>query len=477
MRFTKDSNKIFTVKDASTLLTDNGQQLLAFIDVHRQQQAPRLQELLDYYLTNNKGINNRAARDKPYTDYRIAHAFVKNGTDFIRGYIGGNEITFRDDKYNDVIQEINDDNDVHVVDVEILEDCIIYGRTYEIVYRDVDNKDKFKRLDPLTAFVIYNDALDVEPVAGIRYRAGKIDNKDVTLIDVYLADKRLYFYDDGGKLKQRQDMQPEINMHKRVQIHEYNANRFRQGVFENVLDLIDAYDYAESDTANYMTDLNDAMLKIEGNVDLSIEEAQKMRQSRIILVKTKADASGRIGNGNADYIYKQYDVAGVEAYKSRVQKDIHKFTNTPDLSDDNFAGVQSGEAMKYKLFGLEQLRTTIERQLTKGFKERYAIIQSVRNNLNDHVDFKDLKIEFKPNIPQSIAEYADIFIKLGGELSQETLLSWFPNIENPQEEMEKIKKEHEEQQAQQDTRGIQDAFAQVKAQHEQQQGDVNVKTE
>ncbi|MGS4091190.1 phage portal protein, partial [Staphylococcus pseudintermedius] len=90
------------------------------------------------------------------------------------------------------------------------------------------------------------------------------------------------------------------------QIHEYNANRFRQGVFENVLDLIDAYDYAESDTANYMTDLNDAMLKIEGHLDLKLEEVKKMRKSRIILAKTKADASGRMGNANVDFIYKQY---------------------------------------------------------------------------------------------------------------------------------------------------------------------------
>ncbi|EGQ3460703.1 phage portal protein, partial [Staphylococcus pseudintermedius] len=40
-----------------------------------------------------------------------------------------------------------------------------------------------------------------------------------------------------------------------------------------------------------------------------------MRKSRIILAKTKADASGRMGNANVDFIYKQYDVAGVEAYK------------------------------------------------------------------------------------------------------------------------------------------------------------------
>ncbi|EGQ3426569.1 phage portal protein, partial [Staphylococcus pseudintermedius] len=260
--------------------------------MHRDQQRPRLQELLDYYLTNNRGINKREGRDEPYADYRIAHAFVKNGTDFIRGYIGGNEITFRDEKYNEEIQNINDLNDAHVTNVEILEDCIIYGRAYEIVYRNTDNQDIFKRLDPKNVFVIYSNDIEVEPVAAVRYRSEKINGKDVTLIDLYTASYRAYFYIDDNRLIARQDMPQEVNMHQMLQIHEYNANRFRQGVFENVLDLIDAYDYAESDTANYMTDLNDAMLKIEGHLDLKLEEVKKMRKSRIILAKTKADASG-----------------------------------------------------------------------------------------------------------------------------------------------------------------------------------------
>ena len=68
------------------------------------------------------------------------------------------------------------------------------------------------------------------------------------------------------------------------------------------------------------------------------------------------------GNVDAQYIYKQYDVSGVEAYKTRIAKDIHTLTNTPDMTDENFGGQQSGEAMKYKLFGLEQ-RTAIKRRI------------------------------------------------------------------------------------------------------------------
>ena len=37
-------------------------------------------------------------------------------------------------------------------------------------------------------------------------------------------------------------------------------------VFEKQLPLIDIYDAAQSDTANYMTDFNDAILAIEGRM-------------------------------------------------------------------------------------------------------------------------------------------------------------------------------------------------------------------
>ena len=44
--------------------------------------------------------------------------------------------------------------------------------------------------------------------------------------------------------------------------------------------LIDLYDEAQSDTANYMSDLNDAMLLIKGNVDLN-EEVATLQNKRI----------------------------------------------------------------------------------------------------------------------------------------------------------------------------------------------------
>ena len=97
--------------------------------------------------------------------------------------------------------------------------------------------------------------------------------------------------------------------------------------------LIDLYDAAQSDTANYMTDTNDAMLAVVGNVEMDGEDAQKFKDANMIHVKPEMNANGDEGKADVKYIYKQYDVQGSEAYKTRLQNDIHKFTNTPDMTD------------------------------------------------------------------------------------------------------------------------------------------------
>ena len=55
-----------------------------------------------------------------------------------------------------------------------------------------------------------------------------------------------------------------------------------------------------------------------------------------------------------------------ENMKNRFNDEIHKFSSTPDLSDDFFSGNASGVAIKYKLYGTETLTAVKERYFKKG---------------------------------------------------------------------------------------------------------------
>src|SRR5690625_5875088 len=126
-----------------------------------------------------------------------------------------------------------------------------------------------------------------------------------------------------------------------------------------------------------MQELNDAMLKIVGNLDIDVEDAKEMKDNNILMLQTEPNLNGAQQQADADYIYKQYDVQGTEAYKDRIFNNILLFTSIPNLLDDTSAGQQSGETIKMKLFALSQKRATKERLFKKSLRDRYRIIDNI----------------------------------------------------------------------------------------------------
>ncbi|MCJ2171157.1 phage portal protein, partial [Enterococcus durans] len=221
---------------------------------------------------------------------------------------------------------------------------------------------------------------------------------------------------------------------------------FRMGLYEDTLSLMDLYDAAQSDTANYMTDLNDALLVISGDIQasgLTVEDAIKQKDANMLLLESGTDINGNKTSITANYIYKQYDVNGVEAYKDRVRKDIHEISMVPDLTDDNFSGVQSGEAMKYKLFGFEQMTAVKQRLFKKGLMRRYRLLFNLKSNVAEieNSDLKGLRVIFTPNLPKAILEELKSLVDAGAEISQETILGLASFVPDVKAELERVNAE------------------------------------
>ena len=450
-QFDEKANTLFKAVDVEQLLAENGKMLWAFIADHKAVQVPRLKRLEKTYLGFNDAINRRDTRESHLADYRATHDFAKYTVDFTTGYVVGNPISYKVEKQSEqkLIDDFNQRNDIDTHDYNLIEDCSIFGRAYELVYRNEEGLDKVVQISPFEAFMIYDHTREQNPLGGVvYYEQPTVDGKVETHATLYTADRQYRYVDGESGVRADGDTE---HYYGDVQLNEYWNNRFRTCDFEHVLDLMDLYDIAQSDTANYMTDLNDAMLKIEGDVKIKdTNEANKMKKSRIILAKPARDANGSTGSVNVDYIYKKYDVQGVEAYKDRIKQDIHLLTYTPDLSDDNFSGVQSGEAMKYKLTSLEQLRVKKERSYKKALSKRYKLLSRMLNlqNLVDDPS-KRVKIEFTPNVPKTRREMIELFMKLGGNLSERTKLSLLDFVENIDHELKQIEQERSEAQEQQ----------------------------
>ena len=445
-RFSREANLQYTFKSADDLLK-NLDVVTSMIQHHVAHQRPRLDVLDDYYEGNNVTIlKNNRRKEEHLADHRATHNFAEYVSQFIQGYMVGIPLKtqHRDAKADEMLKDINRDNDADAHNSDLVLDLSIYGRAYELLFRSPRDENRFTLLPPLETFVIYDSTVEENPIAAVRYFANSFQDKDSVTVELY-TDRQIHKFETSTATSyELKNGKASSHFFEGVPINEYSNNRFRLGDFEGVLNLIDLYDSAESDTANYMTDLNDAMLKIKGNLDIDVEEARKMKEANILFLKPEVDAEGRSQDVDADYIYKQYDVSGVESYKDRLQSDIHKFTNTPDMNDEKFAGSQSGEAMKYKLFGLEQVRANKERLFKRSLMNRYRLLNNLLSTASEgSFDVKDLKITFTPNLPKSVKDEVDMFISLGGRLSEETTLSLLSFVENPQEELERIKQEDE----------------------------------
>lgn len=447
-----ETNRSYRANSAEEIL-DDVNKLAAMIRDHHEVQCPRLEALDDYIKAKNNGIYSDDSRrnEKERADHRAAHNFAKVINVFDVGYNTGVPIkkVSDDEKINEIIAEYDKENDIEALDSELWRDMKKYGRAYELQYRNKQDKDRSVISNVFETFVCYG--LDVErtPLFAVRYPRYKVETQEFTTVTVY-TDKEIITYKSCQMNALRlEEEKREHHYWEEVPITEYSPDRYRMSGYEDVIPLIDLYDAAQSDTANYMTDLNEATMIITGNLNLNkykTDDLIKMKKANLMLLTEGVNPDGSKSQTDAKYIYKQYDVTGTEAYKERLQKDIHKISFVPDLTDDSFSGTQSGEAMKYKLFGFQQMAKTGQRGFKKGLMRRYRLLLNIKNYVNeaDNASLDNLTITFTPNLPKAVLEELKTLVDSGMEISQETLMGLASFIDDVKAELEKIQKEEKE---------------------------------
>ena len=103
------------------------------------------------------------------------------------------------------------------------------------------------------------------------------------------------------------------------------------------------------------------------------------------------------------FITKEIQTEALENHLNRLEKNIHKFSAVPDLSDENFAGNLSGVAIRFKLFGLETKCIIKERKMEKAIKELVRVLSvPIHVNTGREVDVLNLKVEFSRNVPNNL---------------------------------------------------------------------------
>ncbi|MDN2452531.1 phage portal protein [Lactobacillus sp. UCMA15818] len=453
--------------------------IMKFITHHFNFQRPRLQILNNYYQGFNTAIfdNKKRRHEDGKADYRASHSFAKYIADFQTSYSVGNPINVKLPIKNDErFAEITQANDIDALNYDLFLDMTRYGRAFEYIYRGTDDVEHIVRLDPLDTFIIYSLDVDPQPIMAVRYHQVEIvDDNEVSKInyipETWTESEHIIYKSTPIDGVMNADGKTESIVS--FPVVEYWNNKFRLGDYENVISLIDLYDAAESDTANYMTDLNEAMLVIKGDIDTLLDGStlmqgvdptdkdamaklardkldilKEMKSANLLLLKSGVTATGTQTNVDAGYIHKEYDVNGTEAYKKRLASDIHKFSHTPDLTDENFASNVSGVAMKYKLLGTVELAATKRRLFERGLYTRYQIIATLESKASSSMknDPNELVFTFKDNLPTDDIAQIQQLQSAGATLPQEYLYQFLPGVTDPSDITEMMQKQQEEQQ-------------------------------
>lgn len=376
----------------------------------------RYDKLGNYYLGAQDIFNREKADEHINNKVMINHA--KYIVDVNTGYFLGSPVDYQVDE--DVnIQPLLDNyrrQGIASLDVEISKDAAVYGMAYEYVYADEQARPNSVKLDVRNTVIIYDNTMVHNKLYGINYRPIFEKPTDVVpkYFDVIVATKTHIYKMElrGNGLK---EISAEAHAFGDVPILCYKNNNELQGDFEPVISLIDAYNLIQSDRVNDREQLVDAILCFYG----MRFDAEQMDELKIHRALSNIPADGKV-----EYLTKQVSEADADVLRQNLEKDIHKISMCPNMSDENFVGNASGVALRYKLLTFEQNIKNKERYFDKSLKDRFKLYDNflATKSEMENVPVEDVDIIFTRNLPSNDYETSQMINNLVGIVDKELLV-------------------------------------------------------
>ncbi|MFP3357590.1 phage portal protein [Planococcus sp. SIMBA_143] len=399
----------------------NSELILQLINRYKMKELPRLKKLKAYYKGEHEAILQRTMSDPNKPNNKIVNPYATYIVDTIGGYFLGKPVNYSssEKEYMEKVQYVFDSNDEQSLNARIGKDVSILGVGMELHYTNEEAETRFSYMNPIESFMIFDNTIESKPLAAIRfydvenYATGEVE----TQVEVYDKDFITYYIQTEDSLSLVDE--PEQHYYNQVPVIQYLNNEENMGDFERVLKLIDAYDLATSDEMNSLEYFADAYLVLSGFEAVEEEELKNMKENRVMVAGEK---------GKADFLTKG-SISGIHEYTERLKKDIHSFSFVPNISDESF-GTSSGEALKFKLFGLESAVSTKERFFKKGLEKRIQLVTQFLNTKGGSYDSNSVTMSFTRNMPSNNETIANIIKSLSGILSDQTLISLLPFVED-----------------------------------------------
>lgn len=400
------------------------------IGKHRLQVSQRYEKLYNMY-TSDHDILHGDAKPAYKPDNRIVSNFAKYIVDTMNGFFIGNpiKITADDENVSAFVEYLDQYNDQDDNNAELSKICSIYGHGYEMYYVNEDSELCITYLNPMEAFMAFDDSILERPLYFVRVYKDYLNNEYGSISnDGYIRRFKL-----SGGIHWTSEWEP--HYFDGVPATEYIENAERQGIFEPITTIINAYNKALSEKANDVDYFADAYLKILGAL-VEADDIRFIRDNRVLNL---------VGEGSekiiAEFMDKPSNDTAQENLLNRLEKLAFQISMVANISDENF-GASTGIALKYKLQAMSNLEKTKERKFTSGMNRRYKILFSHPLSKVSKDAWVGLHFVFTPNFPANLLEETQIASQLEGVVSDETKLKVLSIVDNVQEELERIKEEN-----------------------------------
>jgi SPP1 family phage portal protein len=329
-----------------------------------------------------------------------------------------------------------DAGNVGQVDLEIGRMTAVFGDCVELCYVSASGRPRSACIDPRCAVLVCDATVEHNKLFALVWeRRERVTGERYYAVTVYTDRTVKHFESEDLKTAVfHQVGDTEEHLFQAVPVIAYENNALRQGDFEQIIPLIDAYNQLMSDRLTDKRKFVDALLVFFGMTLREGDEGKLAREKFL---------DGAPLDARAEYIQKTFDEAGVQVLSDALVREMHKMTMTVDMSDEKFAGNSSGQALKLKLLTMSLMVKNKMRRMEQGLRERlqlYSRWLSVMGEM-DEVDGRDVDVVFTVNLPVDEQSVLNLVTSLQGIVDEQTLLAqlWF--IRDPAEALENIRRE------------------------------------
>ncbi|WP_025685966.1 phage portal protein [Paenibacillus maysiensis] len=400
------------------------------------------QKYSDYYNGQHAILKNYAMQESR-SNQKLIFNFPRKFVDNEVGYLLGKPVNY--------VSKSDQDEAIHNIDVhmshwdkehnlQLRKQSEIFGESYELNYIDSDGQFSATVLSPLNAYVLEFGTAERNVLLGLHKFTRRFDKQ--VYLDVY-TDREILHYtisSDNKNNQMKQNQAPELkyigkhnHIFGRVPLISCPANTERKSGFQDVISLFDAYNALNSDLVNEIADHRNAYLVIE-NAKLEAEDLLNMKKMGIIQVPA---------GGKVSWLTKEINDSFVKNELDNIERKIFDMMDQVNFNE-NWASNTSSLALRNKLLNLENRVAMREALMEKAIKQRlrnFFTFLHIKEGVQ--YDYRDIAVKFTRNLPTDLVGMADVIVKLQQVVSQETLLTLLPFVENPKLEFNKF---HSEQQ-------------------------------